>query len=201
MLLKELYEYDMLEKVRVNIKKINKKFQKNPIQNYWGEDEVCLLIGESEKYNFYSYRTYLDGSGGYVLRQDKKKTRKVFFFGESLRFKCVFKDYLFQVDSRGCIGGEYYVYFTHIDTGEIKEFSWFGKGCFWCHHVYCQDEVTEMITEDDKITLMVHRTKDNTPACAEKGIPDDDPYDVDMDYKLVIEYQDGEFIPTAVYPF
>ena len=201
---KEPYECKMLETYKIDIEKTNNIYKAN---NPNGKSELgtqreyCELIAESSEYNFYSYRTYSDGSGGYVLRQDKQNPMNVVYFGDCKIHNCVFHGYLFQVNRSGEIG-RFGITGKNIQTGEIRNFSWLsdkantyvinGFGRF-----YCQDSVNKVFIKDGKLVFKITRKKsDYSPEEDNKN----NKYDVDTDYDLVISYAEGKLKATAVYP-
>lgn len=201
---KEPYECKILETYKIDIEKTNNIYKTN---NPNGKSELgtqreyCELIAESSEYNFYSYRTYSDGSGGYVLRQDKQNPMNVVYFGDCKIHNCVFHGYLFQVNRSGEIG-RFGITGKNIQTGEIRNFSWLsdkantyvinGFGRF-----YCQDSVNKVFIKDGKLVFKITRKKsDYSPEESDKN----NKYDVDTDYDLVISYTEGKLKATAVYP-
>ena len=77
---KEPYQYKILEKYKIDIEKTNQTFlySSNATDNWRGR-EFCELVAGNKDYLFYAYRTYSDGNGGYILRQDKIKPKNVVF--------------------------------------------------------------------------------------------------------------------------
>lgn len=95
---KELYECNILERYRINIEKTNRLYSQGKLrQNTWEGRKFCELVAESDFYRFYSYLSYSDNSGGYILRQDKNAIRNVVYFGKSQKYNCVFHNHLFKL--------------------------------------------------------------------------------------------------------
>jgi len=159
----EFSVYEILQPYKIDIEKVNRLYQSIAASaefNFGMRREYCELIMESSDYNFYSYRSFPDGSGGDLLRQNKKDPSNVVYFGEHKTFNCIFHGYLFQVNGYSDIGGIYYILQTNITTGAQKKLKWFGKGRILSHHLFCQDSVTAMSVKNDELVLSVHRIKE-----------------------------------------
>lgn len=93
---RDIFEYDDLERYRINIEKINRRYEENPEKcTIWGDcQKYCKLFAETDEHRFYQYLAYKDGSGGYILRQEKKKPRRVCYFGQYKGYTCAYKGYL-----------------------------------------------------------------------------------------------------------
>lgn len=201
---KEPYECKILEAYKIDIEKTNSIYKVNNSREepeLLTKREYCELIAESNKYNFYSYRTYSDGSGGYVLRQDKQNPMNVVYFGDCKMHNCVFHGYLFQVNHSGEIG-RFGITGRNIQTGEITRFSWLSdKGNAYVirgyGRFYCQDSVNKVFIKDGKLIFKITRKKSNY---SPKGSSKNDKYDIDTDYDLVVSYAEGKLKATAVYP-
>lgn len=71
------YSCKILERYKIDIEKTNQFYKQGRItEETFGEREYCELVAESNDYRFYNYRTYSDGSGGYILRQEKASPKK-----------------------------------------------------------------------------------------------------------------------------
>ena len=198
---KEPYKCKILEKYKIDIEKTNQLYKPGDSarDNIYGR-EYCELIAESNDYRFYSYRTCTDGSGGYVLRQEKKAPKNVVYFGGCKRFNCVFKGYLFQVSANDLLG-IFAVTARNVVTGEEKKFNWFGKKARYCvingyGRFFCQDTVKGVSVQDGKLIFEVSRVKSNDPLNKSEEI---DEFDIDTMYKLVVEYIDKKFKAKAVF--
>lgn len=150
----------MLERYWLNIDKINKNYIPT---DYCIEREFCEVVAESEKYLFYNYQTFPDGSGGYILRRDKKDRDKIYFFGKSQEYNIIFNNYLFQARYRE-LNGNTQITAKNIDDGSIKEFNWLGGGKIMfvhghCGRIYNLECIEKMYVEDDKMILEI--LKDN----------------------------------------
>ncbi len=84
-------------------------------------------------------------------------------------------------------------------TGKRQGFDFLGKGVITVSGLgmtskYCQDWIVDMKGGSDAITLKIRRRKADLPA----GVTD--PFNMDMDYLLQIQYQNGQFAATRVSP-
>ena len=198
---KDIFEYNMLERVRINIEKKNEKYLKNRTgedYEYYMQRDYCELILETEEFNFYTYMNYGDGGGGYILRQEKSKKKNIVFFGESQRLNCIFHNFLFQVseDQAFKLGG---ITGRDIYTGELYNFDWLSKKTrmVYIHnvgHQYRQDYVDDIFVKDDDLIFNVTRKKSDS-----KYNQKDDPFDIDTKYKIVVKFVNGCFKATSVF--
>ena len=198
---KKIYEYDMLERYAIDVEKTNAEFHNKTDINEYDEQEYCKLIGETEKYMFYSYKTYTDGSGGYILRQEKERPEIVVYFGESRIFNCIFGNILFQVNDNDETGF-FNVLGKNVETGKVYKFNWFSPNSIFVNatgygRFFCQDTVKKVYVENDKLFFEVSRRKSSDPFHEYEGNPK---YDVDMDYTLTVTYNEGKLKVVASYP-
>lgn len=199
---KEPYQCKILEKYKIDIEKTNQAFQRGENKRQpWEGTERCDFVGESEFYHFYRYRTYPDFSGGYILRREKSKPKNVVYFGENKIFNCVFHDYLFQVSSGGELG-RFGITGRNVNDGTLIKFNWLSEKAKFVlingyGRFYSQDSVKKVYIQDGKLIFEVSREKSEDPR--EKN-PKPDKYDLDIEYKLVVDYEAGKFVATRVFP-
>ena len=198
-ILKEPYNCKILERYRINIEKTNQEFENSGAKSILGGREYCELVAEDNKYRFYSYRTYSDGSGGYLLRQEKTSPRKIVFFGSCKIFNRIFKGHLFQVDSRGTSGfgvEDFGITARNIVTGAQYSFNWLSDKYIYSKglngHAPSQDVVNSVIVDGDKLIFNVTRYKSDSE--------EHDEYDRNTKYDLVVEFVNGKFNATAIFP-
>lgn len=187
---KKPYKLKPFQRYWINIEKINKKYIRNDIVDDCYGREYCELVAESEKYYFYSYRTYSDGSGGYILRRDKKNKDKIVYFGESKEFNIAFHDYLFQIDKKGIIG-------KNIEDGTVQHFNWLStKSNFTLNgnfgRYYSQDSVKDIYIDENKLVLKISRVSSHEEP--------NDIYNRTMVYNIVVNYNNGKFEATKIFP-
>ena len=198
---KTIYEYKILERYPINIEKCNQIYVESGCTESYKGREYCELIDESEEYRFYSYLTCSDGSGGYVLRQDKSVPDEVVYFGKNKRFNCVFNGYLFQVDRTDELWKGFGITARNIYTGELVRCNWLSKkGHFVLiggyGRVYSQDTVNNVFIKDDKLIFEVSRVKSDDPF---EENDEFDENDIDVNYTLVVKYAFGEFKVTRFF--
>lgn len=192
---KSIYEYKILERFPINIEKCNQIYVESGCTESYKGREYCELIDESEEYRFYSYLTCSDGSGGYVLRQDKSVPDEVVYFGKNKQFNCVFNGYLFQVDGTDELWKGFGITARNVYTGELVRCDWLSKkGHFVLiggyGRVYSQDTVNNVFIKDDKLIFEVSRVKSDDPF---EENDEFDENDIDVNYTLVVKYVFGEF--------
>ena len=196
---KDLFKCKVLDRYHINIEETNCAFAKNPVPDVmkcWRE--YCELLDEDDTYRFYSYRTCSDGSGGYVLRQDKKHPRKVVYFGMCKIFNRIFKGHLFQVDASDFSGfsDDFGVSARNIESGKYIYFGWLSNRTTpgappGSNHFQYQDVVNHVKVENDKLIINVTR---------EKSGYTNEKYDVDCDYDIEVMCIDGQFKAKAIFP-
>ncbi len=191
------YSCKILERYKIDIEKTNEFYKQGRItEETFGEREYCELVAESNDYRFYSYRTYSDGSGGYILRQEKASPKKVVYFGNCKKFNCVFKGYLFQVNSSGEIG-RFGITGRNIIDGSLTSFKWLSEKSNMIvingfGRMYSQDTVKAVRVEGDKLIFNVSRCKSSSKEA--------DPFDREAEYTLVVEHTSGKFKANAIFP-
>lgn len=191
------YSCKILERYKIDIEKTNQFYKEGRItEETFGKREYCELVAESNDYRFYSYQTYSDGSGGYILRQEKTSPKKVVYFGECKKFNCVFKGVLFQVNASGEIG-RFGITGRNIIDGSLTRFKWLSEKSDMIvingfGRMYSQDTVKAVRVENDKMIFEVSRCKSSSNEA--------DPYDREAEYILVIEYASGKFKANAIFP-
>lgn len=193
-LVKEPYEYKILEKYPIDIAATNRLFEQKNLPDRIGRGrECCERIGESLRYIFYRYRSHSDGSGGYILRQAKDSSKDVVYFGTSQAMQCIFDEKLFLVNGRSTpYSRNHYVLCRDVETGQEERCYWFGKGqCYleqpqpWGRQTYCQDFVRKMFVCNKSLAFEVLRYKDGT--ICNKGHSEN----IEAVYMLYINYVNG----------
>lgn len=190
---KEIYRHKILERCWIDIDKINRRYEKGKIKTkFSGQQEYCKIIAEDEKYWFYSYRNYSDGSGGYILRRDKKSKDNIVFFGECKKFNVIFHNYLFQANTRAETGNPH-ITATNITDGYVKNFDhWISNervmlifGSFG--RFFGKDFVDDMYINNDKLILEISRIK---------SVHGHNEFEYEFKYKIIVEYKNYDFIIT-----
>lgn len=200
--IREMYMYDYLERYDINIEKTNRRFLENQKKNiHWtGERKYCSLVAETEHYRFYRYLGYEDGSGGYILRQNKKKPWRVINFGAnsgSAHSVCVYKNHLITAYS------EIHDIHVWLDIQNIKN----GRRCkYWfpCdayeipagkegEPFVCCDIHGDVYVENDQLIVEVCRRRREI---RKSGTPIGE----DIDYKIVAYYDECSFNFSQVFP-
>ena len=198
--MRELYMYHYLERYDVNIEKTNRRFDENNKRCYdWGgRRKYCTLVAETKKYRFYRYLDYKDGSGGYILRQDKKKPRRVILFGENHGAVCVYKKHLITVYSE--LHSMYaWMEAKHTKTGRRYKY-WFPCDAYEIpadkvgEPFNCWDIPMNMYIENDRLVIEVRRHRREI---RKRNIPIGE----DVDYKILCYYDDEySFSFSQVFP-
>ena len=205
---KEPYDCKILERYRINIGKTNLEFMNKRNSNIsHGHQAHCEFLVEDDNYRFYNYNIYSyvlcsDFDHGWVLRQDKKHPRRTVYFGRNKTFNCVFKGYLFQVDSLGFSGfgaDDFGVSARNIENGQYIYFGWLSNritigaqlGGSGSSHFQYQDVVNYVKVEDDKLIIKVTREKSGDTT---------DEFDIDCDYVIEVVFNNGQFKAKAVFP-
>ena len=178
-------EYKMMERINCDLDSaVN-----NPKPGF---SDYCRIVAESTNYRFYSYQSFEDNSGGYVIRRSKSNPTEKVFFGENYQMDCVFDSYLIQCGhsgERGC----FYVHAKHIETGKAMKCDWLGKGdVFVVINGYGRFYVKDIGVEGNKLILHVKRKKSTRNDSSDKN-------DIDTEYTLVVTMENGQFKPVAVF--
>lgn len=186
--MRELYMYKYLERYDINIEKVNRRFDENNPRCYdVDRRKYCTLVAETKKYRFYRYLDNRDGCCGYILRQNKKKPRRIVFFGEDKGPVCVYKKHLITtytnvhdtrvwVEAKHAKTGRRYKYCFPCDAYEIpadKEGEPFA----------CWDEPTSLHVENDRLLIGVCR-------CRREIRKRSTPIGEDVDYTIVCNYDE-----------
>lgn len=199
---KEPYQYKVLERYKIDIEKTNELFQSGQTNTEsWKDREFCELVAQDNLYKFYGYRTYSDHSGGYILRQEKKKPKNVVFFGDNKQLNCIFHGYLFQVNHNGELG-RFGITGRNVMDGSLTQFNWLSDKAKFIlinsyGRFYSQDSVKSVSIKEDKMVFKVSREQSSDPREKEKAT---DIYDIDVEYDLVVEFISGKFKATRVFP-
>ena len=193
---KEIYKYKVLEPIKIEFKS---EIDRSP--------KDAKRVAESDKYVFYAYKTGMDGSGGYLLRQEKKSPKRIVFFGECYKQCICYKGHLFMCNMSG-ESGRFAIKSRNIETGEMYVYnSWLGKhsiyfvingyGRFWC-----QDSIKDVSVVNDSLVFHITRkeSNENESPIKDKSISYDE-YDADMEYELIIHSNNGSFVPEYRYHF
>lgn len=161
---KPMYKYKPLERVKIDIDKVNSAFLAtvSELSSYEAK-EYCELVGETNNYRIYIYQRKVSGFDGYFLRQDKRSPKKVVYLGSARKHCCVFHDKLFTIDPLSLTHRVYHpLICKDINTGiqtEIKLLS--DKGFYefvgTSMHLHCQDVVHSLVVKDDTMILEVYR--------------------------------------------
>lgn len=190
---KALYNYKPLERVRIDIDKVNEQFAEiDPALRSREPREYCEFIGETDSYRIYAYQRKASGSGGYFLRQEKASPRRVAYLGTAHKHCCVFHGKLFTIDSFSPIGStKHPLICKDINTGAQTVINLLSDRGFYefigpSMHFYCQDTIHSLSLHDDTMTLEVYRY----PADA---VLTGDNFHEESIYYIHIKYADGEF--------
>ena len=179
----KFYSLEVLDRYWINPKKADMSF-----------------IGASEQYNFYAIswppeRKYKQ----YILRQEIANKNKLVYFGENKKISIVFKEHLFlspglvPVYEKGIIG-------RNISTGALQYFDWLSKNRIQETTVssegiaityYFQDIITNAYIKDNDTLIFEIKRK--------KSLENEDKYNIDMQYQLIIKYSDGEYLVERSY--
>lgn len=186
---KAIYEYKMMEQVDCDLDAA----LSNPNPGFM---DFCKIVAENDKYRFYSYKTFKDNSGGYVIRQSKANPAEKLFFGENYRLACIYKSYLFQSNHSGereC----FYIYAKNIETGNVVKCDWLGKGDVFVNingfgRFYVQDTINDFGVENDELVFHIERRKCNNETPLDK-------YDIDTEYILKVTIENGQFKPVTIF--
>ena len=161
---KPMYKYKPLERVRIDIDKVNATFlETNPQLSSYEAKEYCELVGETDNYRVYVYQRKMSGFDGYFLRQDKTFPKKVTYLGSARKHCCVFHNKLFTINPFSLTHRvNHPLICKDINTGiqtEMKVLSDKGFREFIGNsmHLYCQDVVHSLKIEDDTMILEVYR--------------------------------------------
>lgn len=196
---KDISNCEILEKYKIDIDDVNRLYRIGLPSSQSGPREYCELVAKDNRYNFYGYRTYSDGSGGYILRQEIKNQKKVVFFGKCKKHNIVYNGYLFQVNEHGEVG-DYNIIARNIEDGKLIEYEWLSDKAIYVSvngfgRFNCQDQVKKVFIKDDKLIFTVSRTKSKDPYHEYQP----DKYDINTQYNLVVEYKAGRFVATKVF--
>lgn len=190
---KALYKYKPLERVRLDIDKVNKQFaEANPEIRSGDPKEYCEFIGETDSYCIYAYQRKASGLGGYFLRQEKASPKKVAYLGTARKHCCVFHGKLFTIDSFSPIGNtKHPLICKDINTGVQTVMNILSDQGFYefigpSMHFHCQDTIHSLSLRDDTMTLEVYRY----PA---DSVLTGDTFHEECIYYIHIKYADGEF--------
>ncbi len=195
---KPMYKHKPLERVKINIEKVNTTFlATNPELKDYETKEYCELVGETNKYNIYVYQRKVSGFDGYFLRQDKTSLKKVEYLGSARKHCCVFHDKVFTINSLSLTGRAYHpLICKDINTGEQNEMSVLSDKSYGLLvggslHFYCQDAVHSLEVKDDTMILEVYRYPADTTLTRET-------YKEEVIYFIHIKYIDGQFVVERV---
>ena len=158
---------------------------------------TCAVLYEDAENIYYHYHAQ------YAYRLfcvHKAQKKKAVYLGNAGAFACYFHDKIFTIDDGELLIGKHYLLMIDPKTGERQGFDFLGKGVVTVSALgmmtskYCQDWIMDMKGGSDAITLKIRRRKAELPAGAT------DPFNMDMDYLLQIQYQNGQFAATRISP-
>ena len=161
---KSMYDYKPLERVKIDIDKVNSKFlATNPKLDSYEAKEYCELIGETNSYRVYIYQRTVSGFDGFLLRQDKASPKKVAYLGSARKHCCVFHDKVFTINAFSPTHRVYHpLICKDINTGIQTEMNIFSDKGFHefigtSMHLYCQDVIHSFEIKDDTLIIEVYR--------------------------------------------
>lgn len=191
---KPMYEYKPMQRVRINIDKVNAKFlATNPKLKSYEEKEYCELIGETSNYRIYIYQRKAGDYDGYFLRQDKASPKKVSYLGSARKHYCVFYNKLFTINSFSPTHRVHHpLICKDINTGIQTEMNLLSDKGFrefigTSMHFHCQDVVRSLKLQNDVMTLEIHRYPADSTLTKEL-------FHEESIYYIHIRYIDGNFI-------
>jgi hypothetical protein len=196
---KPMYKYKPLERVRIDIDKVNTTFlTTNPKLSSYEAKEYCELVGETDNYRVYIYQRKVSGFDGYFLRQEKASPKKVAYLGSARKHCCIFHDKLFTINSFSLTHRTYHpLICKDINTGvqtEMKILSDKGFREFigTSMHLYCQDVVHSLEVQNDTMILEVYRYPADSTLTKET-------YHEESIYYIHIKYVNGQFVVERFY--
>ncbi|MBQ5840350.1 MAG: hypothetical protein IIW40_00165 [Clostridia bacterium] len=190
--------YSPLERYDINMNRVNRKYEQSTKKvNEYGYVEHCALIEETRRYRFYKYLYFPDGSGGYLLRQDKKHPHRIVTFGKLQGISCIYEKHFITVyrdhpmpyvwmSAKHIKNGKPYKYYFPCEPYEMpagKDGTPYG----------CWDEPTNIYVENNRIIIEIHR---NRREMDKRG----EPTGADVDYKIIGKWEDGTFSFMTCYP-
>ena len=156
--------------------------------------EYCRMIGATKDYIFYAYQCYEDGSGGHIIRRDRKNPSIKVYFGNSCTKIVLINDFLFLLNARVSFGCST-ILAINVHTGKTQELDWLGKGTNFLvvnrnGHTFSQDQVICASAFLDQLTVFVKRRKSDNADPNNK-------FDIDTDYKIEVDVTSE--ISTPIY--
>ena len=156
---KSIYQYNVLEQYKIDIDKFNNKAAvTDPKQNY------CRLIGVTDKYNIYIFKSSDYGSGEYLLRQDKLSHKSVAYLGPAHNLYCVYHEKIFLMNYTSPKLNYLHPKLTCVDveTGKRSSFDILSSERVYLYlagMVYdmSQDCIKSMTLQDDALVLAITR--------------------------------------------
>lgn len=197
---KNLDAYKILD--TVNLEKAEIDFEKALKSNhilhcsYTNMSTTCAVLYEDTEKIYYHYHAQYAYRLFCVYKAQKKKA---VYLGYAGAFACYFHDKIFTIGDGELSIGNHYMLMIDPKTGKRQGFDFLGKGVITVSGLgmtskYCQDWIVDMKGGSDAITLKIRRRKADLPA----GVADS--FNMDMDYLLQIQYQNGQFAATRVSP-
>ena len=168
------------------------------VEHSW-DPSKCFLVAENDKYAFYNYGCYPDGSGGTTIRQSKTNPKDTVFFGRARMMNCIFHGHLLQVNT-SAYADELYLWTKDIETGRERIFPWFGKYAIPTGRGsrYDQDHIKGMHidSEADAVVIDVERS-----CCTFVQAQDEEDRlcNIDCKYTLTITYDGEKFHGVAAF--
>lgn len=185
---KPIYEYAMLEKIKINLNK------------YKNKPELLSKICESENYIFYKYKEDDNWwSSSYILRQSKMDKKNIVFFGDYKPLYCVYKEHLFLAEESGeFMKGRDLIVCIDIESGIVTKYKWKSKygvvqDINGYGRVYSQDTIKKMYVSDEQLIFEIHREKTDMEEAKNYE------FNYTMDYILYVKYIDGHFETNYFY--
>lgn len=170
------------------------------------------FIVETDNYDFFTFNTYEDNSGGYILRISKADPQNVVFFGPNQSFACAIHNHIITADRYTNYGLPLKVYCIDAETGTTYSYRWFSEKSTLIvtpisSELFSQDTITSMkiikdTDDNDILRIDVNRTR----LANERGNPFDteeyrnDPLNKDMDYYILAKLENGHLVPQIIYP-
>lgn len=192
---KEIYYYEILEPYPINIEETNRAYLASGgvFAEPFKERKFCELVAENDKYEFYSYRSYEDGSGGYLLRREKSNPNNVVYFGKKRRLNCIFHNYLFQAENSNQ-RVEDGIKAQDVETGKIFTCDWlseltYQKAIFDRKFYASIDRVDDVYVEQEKLVFKIFRKEYNP----RYGEDEQQERIIEIGYNLIVEYIDNQF--------
>lgn len=179
---KSIYDYKILERVRINLDKVRNNPNSKLIKQF-----------EDSEYEIYNYQED-EYSNLFALLIKRNNPKEVLFLGYAYDLYCIYNNSVFMCNERceiihdyekiksiNLINGDESYYDLRKDYTEAEIINGYGR-------IYTADKYLEMIIEDDQLVIIAERKKSDL----EKN--KDDIFNRNMKYLVVFEYKDNEFV-------